>query len=73
MYDQLNDLLSLGLHRVWKRAAVKWTGLAVGGRALDVCCGSGDLAVRLADVAGPSGSVVGKARKPPLVLFTSAR
>jgi demethylmenaquinone methyltransferase/2-methoxy-6-polyprenyl-1,4-benzoquinol methylase len=47
--------LPLGLHRVWKRAAVKWTGLGVGGRALDVCCGSGDLALRLADAAGPSG------------------
>ena len=59
MYDQLNDVLSLGLHRVWKRAAVKWTGVRSGDRALDVCCGSGDLALRLADAVGPSGEVVG--------------
>jgi demethylmenaquinone methyltransferase/2-methoxy-6-polyprenyl-1,4-benzoquinol methylase len=59
VYDQLNDLLSLGLHRVWKRAAVQWTGVTAGGRAIDVCCGSGDIALRLADVVGPSGQVVG--------------
>jgi len=60
VYDQLNDLLSLGLHRVWKRAAVRWTGAAAGGRAIDVCCGSGDIALRLADAVGPSGEVVGR-------------
>lgn len=59
VYDQLNDQLSLGLHRVWKRMTVKWSGAATGGRALDVCCGSGDLAFRLAEAVGPSGSVVG--------------
>jgi ubiquinone/menaquinone biosynthesis methyltransferase len=59
VYDRLNDLLSLGLHRVWKRAAVKWTGVTAGGRAIDVCCGSGDIALRLADAVGPSGEVVG--------------
>jgi len=59
VYDQLNDLLSLGLHRVWKRAAVQWTGVTAGGRAIDVCCGSGDIALRLADAVGPSGQVVG--------------
>ncbi|KAL4857241.1 2-phytyl-1 [Chlorella vulgaris] len=59
VYDQLNDQLSLGLHRVWKRMAVKWSGAAPGSRALDVCCGSGDLAFRLAEAVGHSGSVVG--------------
>jgi hypothetical protein len=59
VYDQLNDQLSFGLHRVWKRMAVKWSGATTGCRALDVCCGSGDLAFRLAEAVGPSGSVVG--------------
>ena len=59
VYDQLNDQLSFGLHRVWKRMAVKWSGARTGQRALDVCCGSGDLAFRLAEAVGPSGSVVG--------------
>jgi SAM-dependent methyltransferase len=56
---QLNDRLSLGQHRVWKRMAVKWCGAAPGQRALDVCCGSGDLAMLLAAAVGPSGCVTG--------------
>lgn len=56
---QLNDRLSLGQHRVWKRMAVKWSGAAPGQRALDVCCGSGDLALLLAAAVGPTGSVTG--------------
>ncbi len=55
MHPQLNDVLSLGLHRVWKRAAVKWCGAEVGQTALDVCCGSGDLAFLLAEAVGPTG------------------
>ena len=55
VYDQLNDTLSLGQHRVWKRMAVKWSGAAPGQAALDVCCGSGDLAFFLAEAVGPSG------------------
>lgn len=59
VYDQLNDTLSLGQHRVWKRMAVKWSGARAGQRALDVCCGSGDLALLLAEAVGPQGKVVG--------------
>ena len=57
VYDELNDQLSFGLHRVWKRMAVKWSGATQGCTALDVCCGSGDLALALAEEAGPSGRV----------------
>jgi demethylmenaquinone methyltransferase/2-methoxy-6-polyprenyl-1,4-benzoquinol methylase len=56
---QLNDRLSLGQHRLWKRMAVKWTRVKPGQRALDVCCGSGDLAILLADAVGPAGRVTG--------------
>lgn len=59
VYDELNDRLSLGQHRVWKRMAVKWAGAAPGQRALDVCCGSGDLALLLAAAVGQGGSVTG--------------
>ncbi|KAL3146980.1 hypothetical protein ABBQ38_014948 [Trebouxia sp. C0009 RCD-2024] len=59
VYDQLNDVLSLGQHRIWKRMAVKWSRASKGQQVLDVCCGSGDLAFRLAEVVGPSGQVVG--------------
>jgi len=56
---QLNERLSLGQHRVWKRMAVRWAGAGPGDAALDVCCGSGDLAFELARAVGPSGSVTG--------------
>ncbi|HSM84388.1 MAG TPA: bifunctional demethylmenaquinone methyltransferase/2-methoxy-6-polyprenyl-1,4-benzoquinol methylase UbiE [Nodosilinea sp.] len=59
VYDRLNERLSFGLHRVWKRMAVRWSGAAPGHRALDVCCGSGDLALLLARQVGATGSVVG--------------
>jgi len=57
VWSQLNDVLSLGLHRVWKRAAVKWSGAVRGHTALDVCCGSGDLAFLLAEAVGAEGQV----------------
>jgi demethylmenaquinone methyltransferase/2-methoxy-6-polyprenyl-1,4-benzoquinol methylase len=47
-YDLLNDLQSLGLHRHWKRRAVKLAVVKSGDRALDLCCGTGDLALALA-------------------------
>ncbi|TVQ05917.1 MAG: bifunctional demethylmenaquinone methyltransferase/2-methoxy-6-polyprenyl-1,4-benzoquinol methylase UbiE [Leptolyngbya sp. DLM2.Bin27] len=59
VYDRLNERLSFGLHRVWKRMAVRWSGAAPGHTALDVCCGSGDLALMLAHQVGPSGRVCG--------------
>jgi len=58
-YDDLNNLLSFGQHWVWKRMAVQWSRARAGQRALDVCCGSGDLAFMLAQAVGPTGSVVG--------------
>ncbi|HEU4617616.1 MAG TPA: bifunctional demethylmenaquinone methyltransferase/2-methoxy-6-polyprenyl-1,4-benzoquinol methylase UbiE [Gammaproteobacteria bacterium] len=56
-YDLMNDLMSVGLHRYWKRFALTQTGLKAGHAALDVAAGSGDLAVGLARQVGPSGRV----------------
>jgi ubiquinone/menaquinone biosynthesis C-methylase UbiE len=47
-YDLLNDIQSFGLHRLWKRRVVDMAQANSGGRALDVCCGTGDLAFALA-------------------------
>jgi len=47
-YDLLNDLQSFGLHRLWKRRVVKLAAVKSGDRALDLCCGTGDLAFALA-------------------------
>lgn len=68
-YDQLNDLLSLGLHRLWKRQAISWVNPAPGQRCLDLCCGTGDLALLLAARVRPGGLVLGlDAAAAPLAL-----
>ena len=47
-YDLINDLQSFGLHRLWKRRVVKLAKIKNGERALDLCCGTGDIAFALA-------------------------
>ena len=57
-YDFMNTLLSLGLHHLWKRAAVRALELKPGERVIDVCGGTADLSLRAARAVGPSGHVV---------------
>jgi len=57
-YDLMNDVMSGGLHRLWKRVAIAKTGLRTGQHALDVAAGSGDLAQGLARKVGSTGRVV---------------
>jgi demethylmenaquinone methyltransferase/2-methoxy-6-polyprenyl-1,4-benzoquinol methylase len=47
-YDLLNDLQSFGLHRLWKRRVVELAKVENGNRALDLCCGTGDIALAVA-------------------------
>lgn len=47
-YDLLNDLQSFGLHRLWKRRVVQLANAKSGDRALDLCCGTGDISFALA-------------------------
>src|ERR1700722_16376839 len=47
-YDLLNDLQSFGLHRLWKRRVVALAAVKPGDRALDLCCGTGDITFALA-------------------------
>jgi demethylmenaquinone methyltransferase/2-methoxy-6-polyprenyl-1,4-benzoquinol methylase len=56
-YDLMNDLMSGGLHRLWKRFALGRTGLRPGDRALDVAGGTGDLSAGMARQVGASGLV----------------
>ena len=56
-YDLMNDLMSFGLHRFWKRFAVEMCRIRPGHKVLDLAGGSGDLAAALAKQAGPSGEV----------------
>ncbi len=57
-YDVMNDVMSLGIHRLWKRFAIELSGVRKGSRVLDLAGGTGDLAARLARIAGPDGEVV---------------
>ncbi|VVC76868.1 Ubiquinone/menaquinone biosynthesis C-methyltransferase UbiE [Aquicella siphonis] len=57
-YDLMNDLMSLGMHRLWKRFAIEQAALRPGDQVLDVASGTGDLAKALARVVGSKGRVV---------------
>ena len=57
-YDLMNDLMSAGTHRLWKRFTLSLTNLRPGQRALDLAGGTGDLAAGLARQVGDSGLVV---------------
>jgi len=57
-YDVMNDLMSFGVHRLWKRFAIELAGVRPGQRVLDLASGTGDLADRFADLVGPDGLVL---------------
>lgn len=57
-YDLMNDLMSLGVHRLWKRYAALLAGIRSGDRVLDLAGGTGDLAARFARRVGSEGRVV---------------
>lgn len=57
-YDLMNDLMSGGIHRIWKRFTIELSGVRTGNAVLDIAGGTGDLAARFADIVGPTGRVV---------------
>ena len=59
VYDFMNTAMTAGLHHGWRERAADRAALAPGDLALDVCCGTGDLALELARRVGPEGEVVG--------------
>lgn len=72
-YDLLNSVISLGRHRAWRRKAVRMSGLARGGTALDVATGTGDFACELALAAGDGGRVVGADFCEPMLRLARAK
>lgn len=58
-YDRMNRLMTGGLDRRWRTLAARETGVGRGATVLDVCCGTGDLALELARVVGSAGAVTG--------------
>ena len=57
-YDLMNDLMSGGIHRIWKRFTIELSGVRKDNAVLDIAGGTGDLAARFAELVGPGGRVV---------------
>jgi demethylmenaquinone methyltransferase/2-methoxy-6-polyprenyl-1,4-benzoquinol methylase len=66
-YDLMNTLMSAGLHHRWRTRAADLARLGPGERALDVCCGTGDLALELKRRVGAAGEVVGLDFSEPML------
>jgi demethylmenaquinone methyltransferase/2-methoxy-6-polyprenyl-1,4-benzoquinol methylase len=58
-YDALNSVMTAGLHHRWRERAAARAELSAGDSALDICCGTGDLALELSNHVSPDGHVVG--------------
>ena len=57
-YDLMNDLMSGGIHRIWKRFTIELSGVRKGHSVLDIAGGTGDLAARFANIVGSEGKVI---------------
>ena len=57
-YDLMNDVMSGGIHRLWKRFTIELSGVRTGQRVLDIAGGTGDLSHKFARLVGPEGLVV---------------
>ncbi|GFP88013.1 2-phytyl-1 4-beta-naphthoquinone methyltransferase chloroplastic [Phtheirospermum japonicum] len=73
VYDKLNDVFSLGLHRLWKRWSISWSGAKEGDKVLDVCCGSGDLSFLFSQTVGVNGKVIALDFCPELLQVAKSR
>lgn len=69
-YDFINDVQSFGLHRRWKRRVVEMAAVRPGNRALDLCCGTGDIAFAL---AARGAAVVGLDFSEPMLAVADQR
>ena len=69
-YDLINDLQSFGLHRWWKRRLIQFAAVQSGESALDLCCGSGDVAFALAEAGA---RVTGMDFSAPMLVVAEAR
>lgn len=58
-YDYMNNVISLGTHKSWRKKVASAMPIPVGSRVLDLCCGTGDWTIHHAQVVGPTGEAVG--------------
>jgi demethylmenaquinone methyltransferase/2-methoxy-6-polyprenyl-1,4-benzoquinol methylase len=57
-YDIMNDLMSAGVHRIWKRFTIELSGVRKGHKVLDIAGGTGDLALKFCKLVGDEGKVI---------------
>lgn len=66
-YDFVNSLLSVGMHRKWKKFAIKQTSLKPGDKAIDICSGTHDLAILMSKMVGKNGHITAADLNPEMV------
>ena len=57
-YDMMNDLMSMGIHRLWKKQTIDMSGVREGHTVLDLAGGTGDLTMKFSQLVGPEGQVI---------------
>jgi ubiquinone/menaquinone biosynthesis methyltransferase len=72
-YDLMNSVMTAGLHHRWRTRTVDRVGVGPGDRALDVCCGTGDLSLELKRRVGPAGEVIGVDFSEPMLELARAK
>jgi demethylmenaquinone methyltransferase/2-methoxy-6-polyprenyl-1,4-benzoquinol methylase len=72
-YDLMNSVMTAGMHHRWRERAADLARVGPGDAALDVCCGTGDLALELAGRVGPWGRIVGLDFSAPMLEFARAK
>lgn len=72
-YDQMNSVISLGTHHVWRKRVMTMMAVRPGDFALDLCCGTGDWTLALAHAVGPAGRVVGLDFSPVMLQEATAK
>ena len=66
-YDLANTVMSAGVHHLWRKSLVAWSGARVGDRVLDCATGTGDLAIEFKKTVGPTGVVIGTDFSPGML------
>lgn len=72
-YDRANTVMSAGVHHLWRRRAVRWSGAKEGDRVLDCATGTGDLAIAFKRAVGAEGRVVGTDFVPEMLVLARAK
>jgi demethylmenaquinone methyltransferase / 2-methoxy-6-polyprenyl-1,4-benzoquinol methylase len=72
-YDRANTVLSGGIHHLWRRTAVRWSGATKGDRVLDCATGTGDLAIAFRTAVGAEGEVIGTDFVPEMLDIARAK